>query len=74
MDSSEDSLIEEARRLIQAAKQSLETGGTARIIDPLTVAQGYLHLLIREPKTSYEMKLREAIATLRAALTKTTSA
>ena len=74
MDSSQDQLIEEARRLIHTAKHSLEKGASSRIIDPLTVAQGYLHLLIREPTASYEMKLREAIDTLRDTLAKSKSA
>ena len=74
MDSSQDQLIEETRRLIHTAKQSLEKGASSRIVDPLTVAQGYLHLLIREPTTSYEIKLRQAIDTLRGALSKSKSA
>ena len=69
MDSSQDPLVEQARSLIHAAKQSLENGRYSTVIDRVTVAQGYLHLLMRQPTPAYEMKLREAIVTLRAALT-----
>jgi hypothetical protein len=74
MDSSQDPLVEEARSLIHAAKESLENGGSITIVNPVTLAQGYLHLLIRQPTALYETKLREAVVTLRAALTESTSA
>ena len=74
MDSSQDPLVEEAHSLIHAAKQSLENGGSCTVIDPVTLVQGYLHLLIRQPTPLFEMRLRKAIVTLRAALTKSTSA
>jgi hypothetical protein len=70
MDSSQDPLVKQARSLIHAAKQSFEKGRYSTVIDPVTVAQGYLQLLIRQPTPAYEKKLREAIVTLRAALRK----
>jgi hypothetical protein len=56
MDSSQDPLVEEARSLIHSAKQSLKNGGSSTIVDPVTLAQGYLHLLIRQPTALYETK------------------
>jgi hypothetical protein len=74
MDSSQDPLVEEARSLIHAAKQSLQNGGSCAVIDPVTIAQGYLHLLIRQPTALFERKLQDAIATLRAVLATSTAA
>lgn len=68
-DSSREALVEEARQIMEAGWEAINSGFGMGMVDRITVVSGYLQLLTSLPDDPrYEAKLRDAIERLRAAM------
>jgi hypothetical protein len=68
-------LLEQACHVIKDGYRSVRSAtGSNHLADLITIAQGYLRIVSQQPTPAGEAKLRDAVATLRAALTKSKSA
>jgi hypothetical protein len=71
----QDKLVEQACDVIEDGYRSVRNAASSNnLADLITIAQGYLRIVSQQPTPAAEAKLRDAIATLRAALAKSKSA
>ena len=75
MGEAQDELVEQACHVIEDGYRSVRKAASSNnLADLITIAQGYLRLVSQQPTAAVEAKLRDAVATLRAALVKSKSA
>jgi len=75
MGEAQDELVEQACRVIGDGYRSVRNAASSNnLADLITIAQGYLRIVGQQPSPAAEAKLRDAVATLRAALAKSKSA